>query len=513
MGERQNVFMERAKQGGVTQWSRRDVLGWGLGGAAWMATAPALMSCRGTASAPRNIIFLVSDGMSQGVPTLAETFAREVRGRGTHLHALLTGGEAAVGYFDTASEVSLVTDSAAAASAWGSGRRVPNGLINQYYQGTPLTPLIPLVHERGKAAGLVTTARLTHATPAGFVAQVPHRDYEDAIAAQYFDQAPEVLLGGGSFHFSAETREDGRDLLAEFSARAHAVALDRGALLKTGGLDRIFGAFTIDHLPYTLDQSQDPALIASVPTLEEMTRAALGALARRREGFFLMVEGARIDHAAHANDAAGILWEQLAFDDAVGAALAFQKANPDTLVIVSSDHGNANPGLNGMGPGYKESTGCFQRVARARATAATIRHRLAEKLRRDPKTSRATVRTLVQEGTGFTLSDGECGALLDVMQDRPVAEVFGQHANFFGQLGQILGNWNGIGWTGVTHTADWTLLTAQGPGQDAFQGLLKNTDFFDRVTSLWGIRHRNPANPTPPEPSEPAERALADPSG
>jgi alkaline phosphatase len=412
-----------------------------------------------------------------------------------------------------ASENSLVTDSAAAASAWASGRRVPNGLINQYHDGTRLTPLIPLVQDRGKAAGLVTTARLTHATPAGFLAQVPHRDYEDEIATQYAARPPEVLLGGGAFHFDPDHREDGMDVGKALVARGLVRVPDRAALLQTAGLDKLFGCFAIDHLPYTLDQRQDPSLTATVPTLAEMTQAALRALERRREGFFLLVEGARVDHAAHANCAAGILWEQLAFDDALGVALAYQKSNPQTLVIATSDHGNSNPGLNGMGPGYKESTGCFERVARARATAPVLRRKLAELQRTQKTFTRATVREVILQGTGFALNDQESAILLEALLDRPVPEVFRQHANFYGLLGQILGNWHGIGWTGVTHTADWTLSVARGPGQEAFQGLLKNTDFFERVAELWGISHRNPVNPQPATPTPPEERASADPTG
>jgi alkaline phosphatase len=472
-----------------------------------------LVSCAQRTGAPKNIIFLVSDGMSQGVPGLAESFSGIVRGRGTHFQALLASGEAAQGCFDMASENSLVTDSAAAASAWGSGRRVPNGLINQYDDGTRLTPLVPLVQDRGKAAGLVTTARLTHATPAGFLAQVPHRDYEDEIAAQYAARPPEVLLGGGAFHFEPDMREDGVDVGKALGARGLVRVADRAALLQTAGQDKLCGWFAIDHLPYTLDQMQDPGLTAAVPTLAEMTQAALRALERRREGFFLLVEAARVDHAAHANCAAGILWEQLAFDDALGVALAYQKSNPETLVIATSDHGNSNPGLNGMGPGYKESTGCFERVARARATAPILRQKLAE-LQRTRKTfARATVREVLLEGTGFALNDQESAILLDALLARPVSEVFGQHAHFYGLLGQILGNWHGIGWTGVTHTADWTLSAARGPGQEAFQGLLKNTVFFERVAAFWGISHRNPANPHPATPTPPEERASTDPRG
>lgn len=493
-------------------WKRREWLGWSAGGAAAWLAAPWLVSCGRGSGAPRNIVLVISDGMSQGVPSLAEPFSQRVRGRSTHWHALLSGRGVAQGLFDMASEASLVTDSAAAASAWASGRRVPNGLINQYDDGTRLKPLVPLLQEMGKATGLVTTARLTHATPAGFLASVPHRNDEEDIALQYAASPPEVLLGGGSFFFDPEMRADGEDLRGVLQGRGMVQADSRRALLRAEGQARLFGCFALNHLPYTLDQKQNPALMESVPTLAEMTRVALRALEQRREGFFLMVEGARIDHAAHANCAAGMLWEQLACDDALGEVLSYQQSHPDTLVIATSDHGNGNPGLNGMGLSYRESNGCFARLARAKATAPQLRQKLAELQHARQNLTRSMVQEVVLEGTGFSMTDAEAGAVLDAFLDRPGREVFGQHANFYGQLGQILGNWNGVGWTGVTHTADWTLIAARGPGQEAFQGLLKNTDFFDRVCGLWDIRHSNPPNAHPPKLFEPEERAVADPT-
>jgi alkaline phosphatase len=491
--------------------TRRELVAWGAGAAALWGSA-SLTGCLPTVTKPRQVIFLVPDGMSAGVPPMAEVFSNLVRQRVTHWNRLVRGGKVTQGLFDTTSQNSLVTDSAAAATAWGSGRRVLNGMINEYRDGTVLTPLVPLLHDLGKATGLVTTARLTHATPAGFCAHVPHRDLEDQIAGDYLWHLPHVLLGGGDKHFDSATREDKRDLKAEYEAAGYALVRDRTGLRQAGD-GRLLGLFASDHLPYALDHRQDGSLLEGTPTLAEMTEKALALLARKPNGFFLMVEGARVDHAAHANDGAGILWEQMAFDDAIGVALEFQKRRPETLIVIASDHGNANPGLNGMGKGYRESTGCFERLAGVRSSHSRMKTEIEEGLKIGNAKPREFVHQVVAAGTGYALIPSECDALARAVMTKQVTEYSTQQANFYGLLGQMIGNWSGVGWTGVTHTSDWTQILALGPGQEAFSGLLDNTDFYLRMADIFGITHRNPEDAQPPEVTPPAERTVADPTG
>lgn len=480
-----NNFMRQTAGG----WTRRETLGLGAL-AAGVLGLPGLAGCLPSRK-PKNILFLVSDGMSAGVPAMAEAFSKQVRGKGTCWHHLSVDADTARGFFDMSSMASLVTDSAAAASAWGSGQRVLNGVINQYPDGTSLKPLCKILQEKGYRTGLVTTARITHATPAGFFADVPHRSQEDAIAAQYLDQGPWVLLGGGAKHFDGEKREDQRNLPGEFQNAGHQTARTKSELLgiATGP---VLGLFAADHLPYTLDQKQDPVLLEKVPSLSEMTEQALKLLSRENKPFFLMIEGARVDHAAHANDAAGLLWDQLAFDDAIAVALEFQKRNPATLIVIGSDHGNANPGVNGMGPGYKESSACFERVAAFKQSFAWMRGRIKKSEEAGKKPDTALIREIVREACGFELPKADLEALLNVYLSRPVMDFSNQQKNFYGVLGQIMGNLTGVGWTGVTHTSDWTLRLAKGPGQEVFEGLMDNTEFFNRVLALWNIPFRNP---------------------
>jgi len=492
-------------------WNRRDLLKLGglAAGALSLGTAT---SCARKGGRPRNVVFMVSDGMSTGVPALAQAHQQLHFRKNTFWHNLSVDAETTHGLFDMASLDSLVTDSAAAASAWGSGRRVPNRMLNQFPDGTTLKPLCPILKEKGYGTGLVTTARMTHATPAGFSANAAHRDFEDEIASQYLGLV-DVLLGGGDLHFAAEYRNDGRDLIGEFTSAGYAHCRTKQELLKSAGKEKVLGLFYPDHFPYSIDQANGPASFKEIPTLAEMTLSAFKSLQEQPKGFFLMVEAARVDHAAHANDAAAIIQEQLAFDEAVGVALDFLKKNPETLIVITSDHGNANPGLNGMGPSFSESTGFLRRVARIKGSATQIKQDLDARLRQNKAMAKKEVQDLVASYTGFMMAEEEALVLLDVLQGKGSVEISGQQRNFYGLLGQIMGNWHGVGWTGVTHTADWTLCMSAGPGRESFTGLMRNEEFFGKVLELFGISHSNPKYQGPDLTVTPDGEGVVDPTG
>lgn len=487
--------------------SRRQLLRFGAASAAtgllWTPgarSAAPIVTAHSNNQTARNVIFMIADGMSAGVPALAEAFSMLVRDRGLHWSELARDRNTVQAWQETASLDSLVTDSAAASTAWATGSRCFNGAICMLPDGRELTPIGPLVRATGRRVGLVTTTRITHATPAGFAASVPRRDLEDDIAVQYLGRV-DVLLGGGGRHFAAEHRRDNRDLAGEFSAAEYTVLQDREALRAAGDSQRILGLFTDSHLPYSIDRAADVQLRSRVPTLAEMTEVALHSLAAHDGGFLLQVEGGRVDHAAHNNDAPGLLWDQLAFDDAIGVALAFVEAHPDTLLIITTDHGNGNPGLNGMGSRYAESTMCFKRLARATASYEAMAGQFNAARRASDVGGRIAVdavRAITKHGTGLDLADHELEQLLAALNGEATCELFNQHAGAFGLLGQATGNQTGIGWTGITHTSDLVMLMATGAGREHFAGMLHATDVYDRLVDLMGITHRNP-NMTPGE--------------
>ena len=467
--------------------------------------APVLPLCAGSAAAaapdtqpafrserirPRRVIMMVSDGMSPSVPLLAERFSVITRQRGTHWQQLARTCGTVHGLMDMSSLESPVTDSAAASSAWGSGMRVNNGSINVLPDGRVLTPIGPLVRDTGRTLGLVTTTRMTHATPAGFVAAVQRRDDEDAIARQYLG-AVDLLLGGGMMHFAPERRTDGDDLLARFRDDGYAV-ITHAADLPTGSVpSRMIGLFDGDHLPYTIDRAQSAVLQRRVPTLAELTKTALRALTQNPHGFLLQIEGGRVDHAAHANDAAAMLHDQLAFDDALGVALSFIGEHGDTLLIVTTDHGCANPGLNGMGARYQSSGEHLKRCAPIRSSLERLES-LARAMHRDPgDITDDHLRALITPATDLALSDDEAERLRRALQRDRALDANQQQRCFLSQLGQIIGNHTGIQWTGVSHTADPSLLMATGPGSTALHGFQDGTALFGHLADIFGITHRN----------------------
>lgn len=477
--------------------SRRDLLRIGAaigltGGlsrrAGLAADAPASTARR---QRPLNVIFMVSDGMSTGVPSLTEPFAQIVRGKGTHWNRLEADPTVVRGLLKTDSLNSMVTDSSAASSAWGSGSRVNNGAVNMLPDGTKLTPIGHLVRDAGLRFGLVTTTTVTHATPAGFAAIQQSRGDEHLIAPQYLDLV-DVVMGGGRTFFDPASRKDRHDLIGAFKAKGYAYCSERSQLETAKTSNRILGLFSGGHVPYTIDRMNDAQLNRDVPTLAEMTRAALDVLGRSSpNGFVLQVEGGRVDHCAHSNDAAGILWDQLEFDDAIGVAVEFARQRGDTLVFITSDHGNSNPGLNGMGGSYADSTKCFERLTKAKASTETIGGTLQKTMKKDKPLGVDATIEIIRDLTSIELSKSEAAAVAATVAGHTPPQLNSQHANFVGVLGQALGNHNGVGWTGVSHTADWVLSMAIGPRNDQFAGLMHHTDVHNRVTALLELARSN----------------------
>lgn len=479
----------------MTTFPRREFLRTSLSGSALLLAsslraqpqAPVLPSRKTDPGCARNVIFLVSDGMSLGTLTMAERHKRRQEGRGTHWLGLYERPDVRRALMDTASASSPVTDSAAASSAWGCGFKVNNGSINIAPDGRPRTPILRLARDGGKATGLVTTATITHATPAGFAAQVASRNDEEIIAEQYLEVGVDVLLGGGSKFFDPAKREDRRNLFDGFILAGYHVVRDASELRNAPASGRLLGTFAEGHLPYALDHRADPKLVAGVPTLAEMARIALARLSKAEQGFMLQIEGARIDHAAHANDVGGLIFDQLAFDEALGVALDFAKGRDDTLVIVTSDHGNANPGLNGVGGSlskrdgiYGETQKHFDRIAKFRQTNVWTLAGLG------PESTAAQVRDRVHAATMLSLADDEIEILRQSLRNEHRDGYRVRNTSLIA-YGQILSNHTSVGWTGVAHTTDFTELAAFGPGSEKIGGLMQNTALNGVVKRALGI--------------------------
>lgn len=290
----------------------------------------------------KNIIFLVSDGMSVGTLTMADLHSRQKYGRGSHWVDYYRTGILRRSQMDTASASSLVTDSAAGSSSWGGGFRVPNGHLNISATGEHYMPILQKFKSVGKKTGCVTTVPITHATPAGFCVNNKSRDSQPEIALDYLHLRFDIMMGGGAKYFIK--RADQRQLDIEFRNSGFQFIQTKTELSKLNTSQPIIGVFDDNGLPYELDRLHDQDLRDRIPSLAEMTKKAIDLL-KNDEGFVLQVEGGKVDWAAHANDGPALIYDQLAFDDALKVAIDFAQESKDTLVIVTTDHGNANPGL------------------------------------------------------------------------------------------------------------------------------------------------------------------------
>lgn len=436
---------------------------------------------------PRHIIHLVADGMSTGTLTLGDAFARLYRQRGLKLFEVQQKPGAVTALVNMRSLNSVVTDSAAASSAWGSGSRVINGVLNQLPDGVNLRTIYELFQQASWKRGLVTTTEITHATPAGFVANCSTRSSAEDIAWQYLQRRVEVLLGGGRKFFESDKRKDKRDLLREFRDAGYEVMQCAGELESASLNQPWLGVFASSHLPYTLDQISDVKSLALVPTLAVMTKRALERLARA-DHFILQVEGGRVDHAAHNCDIATAVRELLAFDEAVEVCIEFQRREPDTLLVITTDHGTANPGLNGLGKSYSDSLSLFANVLRAQRSFEAIANDLRA------ASTAAVVRKILRESTGCDVSESKAAQLVQCFngKERPLFDHMNSAA---AQLGQVMANYLGVGWTGTSHTSDYVPLIAIGPGAAKFSGFIQNTDIFRHYVEFAGIDYRNPSAP------------------
>lgn len=437
--------------------------------------------------APRNIIHLVVDGLGSGTLACADHYSQLERGRRLTWFELVRRKDVHSGVMDVRSQSSLVTDSSASSSAWGSGVRIPNGKVNQTSDGRELVTLYELLSQGGWKRGLVTTTEITHATPAGFAACEGSRGDGEKIAEQYLTRHVDLLLGGGRDHFAADKRKDKRDLLGDFKAAGYTV-LKSPEDLRAAPVDRpLLGVFSGGHIPYVVDQQGGMTKPGRTPSLAAMARAALDRL-RRHERFVLQVEGGRVDHGAHANDGAAAILEFISFDEAVDVCLEFQREHPDTLLVITTDHATANPALNGMGDGYNGSNKLFRNVRKMRQSSGEILKRLQTAENTGQRIAR------LKESTGYTASARRMKLLEPYLQKKgqPLFDALGSDS---AALGQLLGNHLGISFTSSNHTSDHVPVLALGPGAERFRGFLENTEIFGHYLEFAGIRFRNPQEP------------------
>lgn len=284
---------------------------------------------------PTNIILMIGDGMgtTQVLATRINKYGIEGKLNMEQMPvcALVT----------TFSANSLVTDSAAAATALATGCKTNNGMISMSPDGKKLTTVLEAAQKKKKSTGLVTTTTISDATPAAFAAHVRSRGSQDEIAKQLIENKVEILLGGGKAYFIPSTQEGSK----------RKDKLNLLELAKQQGYQFVETKEDLEKIKdgYVLGLFQSGFLTTSPPepTLADLTSKAIEILSKNPNGFFLMVEGGQIDWECHLNDFEGMIKQTLDFDDAVKVASDFAENNKKTLVIVTADHETGGLTLKG----------------------------------------------------------------------------------------------------------------------------------------------------------------------
>ncbi len=442
---------------------------------------PGAFPALGGEAPAKNVIVLIADGTSSEQYTLARWY----KGAPLATDGIL------VGAVKTHTADSVVADSAPAATAYATGHRTSDKFIavgpkpdtipavptpGPELRYRPLATVLEGARLLGKAVGIVATSRVSHATPAAYVAHVPSREMEDDIMEQAVYQGMDVVLGGGKRHLLGKDkggdRPDNEDLMAVLKGFGYQIVESREGLLRlTSG--KAFGIFATSHMEPEIDRQ---TFAPGQPTLEEMTKKAIELLSQDPDGFFLMVEASQVDWACHANDPAHMLGDHMQFDKSVAAALEFARKDGKTLVLALSDH---NTG--GVSIGNRRSDRTYSRMKidalldplrRMNLSAWGIWRKMGHE--RNPE----TLRSLVRSHWGMDISDEEAEEIL-----RLSLKYRGEPHYALGEV--LCPRYTYVGFTSHGHVGGDVPLFAWGPG--APSGLLDAPDIGRVTASAMGL--------------------------
>ncbi|WP_375199730.1 alkaline phosphatase [Bacillus sp. RS11] len=422
---------------------------------------------------PTNVIMLVMDGSSNNAVTLSRWY----KGENLAMDEILSGG------VRTYSAESAITDSAPAATALATGHKsndkfvgvlpatVKSPGLEQVAKEDAFKPVANVLEgakQQGKATGLISTSEIQHATPAGFSAHVTNRSQYDNIAEQQVYQNIDVVLGGGSESLTPGTtknaRKDGENLVNVLNEKNYDIVKTRDELLNSTS-SKIWGSFAPSALAYDLDRAKTKP---TEPTLAEMTGKAIDTLKKDEDGFFLFVEGSKVDWAAHNNDTIGIISDILSFDDAVKEAVDFAKEDGNTMVIAVTDHGNS-----GITMGNANTSSTYSSIP----VSAYI-----DPLKKATMTVEGALSQLKEDKSNLV----EVAALygLDNLTEDELATL--KSAKDIGdEMVKMLANRANIGYTTGGHTGEDVFLYSYGPSK--ITGLVENTDLAHSMAQFMGF--------------------------
>jgi alkaline phosphatase len=433
-----------------------------------------------TSERPQNVVFFISDGCGPASFGLAREYQKATGGaQSLFLDDYLKGSVA------TFSSNARITDSAASATAYSCAVKTYNGAIGMDANQQPVETVLEAAERAGFQTALVSTARITHATPAAFSSHVVSRNMEAEIATQQIGKGIEILMGGGaSFYLPVEQgglRADGRNVIKEAAAAGYNLANTRNELMESDELP-LLALFTGSHMAYEIDRNPE-----TEPSIAEMTEKALSLLSKSDKPFFIMIEAGRIDHAGHGNDAAAHVHDVLAYDEAMRVAVAFAEKDKKTLVMGTSDHETG--GLT-LGAQWGRLSGYGYDPAKLSVVNSSIEKFLSD--------VRQTQTLSVEDATGWIESETSSRfglrsedfqtAVKKIVQYRSVTGDSAAYSQLRVMLVDSTAKMARVGWSTGGHTSVDVPVFAYGPGSDMFSATMDNTEVGMAIFKALGLK-------------------------
>ncbi|WP_416305914.1 alkaline phosphatase [Neptunicella sp. SCSIO 80796] len=415
-----------------------------------------------TRKTPKNIIFLIGDGMGLEHTTAYRYYSDDPATKAmetTIFDELLVGMASTYPDDDT-----VVTDSAASATALSSGVKSYNGAIGVDTHKEPLETVLEKAKKLGKQTAIVVTSQINHATPASFIAHNESRQNYDQIADNYLsnliDGKPivDLMFGGGTQYYI----RDDRNLVNEFKDYGYQYTNSLQQLDKITALPAL-GLFAPVGLPFAIDSGDQPR------RLTPMAKKALSLLSLKNDkGFFMMIEGSQIDWCAHANDVACAMGELDDFASTIEAVKAFAEKDGETLIVVTADHSTGGLSIGG----YDKYIWKIDLIKQIHGSVETISKTMAD--------SKDVVGTW-NKYIDFPLTDEESKLLVTASQQK--YSVLKQ------TLLDVINHRTLTGWTSHGHTAGDVQIFAYGVGADKFAGHLDNIDIAKNIFSFLNTKN------------------------
>lgn len=433
----------------------------------------------------KNVIVMIPDGTSIGVVSAARWYQiyNKLGGENLNIDPYICGT------VKTFSSNAPIGDSAPTTSAYMTGMPQRTGNVAIYPVADPENDLVqvdpemayqPLVTileaakiQKNKAVGMVVTVEFPHATPADCSSHYYARGKYEYIAPQIAYNNLDVMFGGGNSILTDDIKDHFK------KNNTTLIQNDINAFRSFEGDNKVWALFQDRELPYDLDR--DPSLI---PSLEEMTKKAIDCLSENDNGFFLMVEGSKVDWVAHGNDAVGCITEYLAFDRAVGAAIDFAKKNGETAVIILPDHGNSGFTIGRRDlKSYDKATfeQLFGNVSKYKKTGEGLERIL---LQEKPENFKA----VFKQYTDIDLTEDELASLLSSKNYKEADYMKKADSPNMGHaIVDIMNSRTYFGFTTGGHTGEEVFLAAYHPQGDVPLGMNTNVQINNYLSDVLGL--------------------------